>query len=114
MALLEKIHRIEKELDNPSEFLDDRKCLVMDAYNVFLVQENKTINLCDYYEKSNLVDPMFSGCYILPNEMSTIWEIYERLLVNEIKRLLVKSVVTQNDFDYESRLLISKYGIHTL
>ena len=25
---------------------------------MFLVQENKTVNLCDYYEKSNLVDPM--------------------------------------------------------
>lgn len=113
MALLEKIYRIEKELDNPSEFLDDRKCLVMDAYNVFLVEEKKTINLCDYYEKSNLVDPMFSGCYILPNEMLTIREIYERLLVNEIKRLLVKFVVTQNDSDYETELFLSKYGIHT-
>ena len=50
----------------------------------------------------------------LPNEMLTIRESYERLLVNEIKRLLVKSVVTQNDFDYETRLLLSKYGIHTL
>ena len=81
---------------------------------IILPLQNKTINLCDYYEKSNLVDPMFSGCYILPNEMLTIREIYERLLFNEIKRLLVKFVVTQNDFDYETRLLLSKYGIHTL
>lgn len=113
MALLEKIYRIEKELDNPSEFLDDRKCLVMDAYNVFFVQENKIINLCDYYENSKLVDPSYSGCYIFPNELLTIREIYERLLVNEIKRLLVKFVVTQNDFDYETELFLSKYGIHT-
>lgn len=113
MRILEKINMIEKELHNSSEFLDNRKCLVMDAYNAYLVQENKIINLCDYYENSKLVDPSYSGCYIFPNELLTIREIYERLLVNEIKRLLVKLVVTQEELDYETDLLLSKYEIHT-
>ena len=106
-----KINLIEKEIVNPTEFLDDRKCLILDAYNAYILEEGLKINLCDFFEKSKVVDPNYSGCYIFPNELLTIREIYDRLLVNEIKRLLLKLVLESHQVDDDIKLLISKYKI---
>ena len=37
--VINKINLIQKELMNPSEFLDNRKCLILDSYNAYLLGE---------------------------------------------------------------------------
>ena len=106
-----KIDIIEKEIINPTEFLDERRCLILDGFNAYLLEERLKINLCDFFEKSRVVDPNYSGCYVLPNEILTIREIYDRLLVNEIKRLLLKLILEHYQLDDGIKLLISKYKI---
>ena len=111
--VINKINLIEKELMNPLEFLDNRKCLILDSYNAYLLGENKKINFCDIFENSRLADQSYSGCYVLPNELLTIREVYERLLVNEIKRMLLKKVIELEELDAETSNLVSKYEIYT-
>lgn len=110
---INKIYLIENELSKPTEFLDYRNCIILDAYNGYILDENKKVNFCDLFEKSRLADPSYSGCYVLPNEMMTIREVYERLLINEIKRMLLKRIIESKELDNETNLLVSKYEIHS-
>lgn len=111
MTYIEKIKLLKKELKNPNEkFINKEICLVMSAYKAYSIMGKRVVDLCELFDGS-IADASYGGCYVLPGEILSLEEIYKRLILNEIKRNIVKALIEFNFKDEEINKLAKKYKI---
>lgn len=99
-------NRIKAEIERIRNDVDpnlDRKCIGLNNVTVVFFDTRKQYNLSgDQFEerlyfaqKGSCFDPYYSGCYIVPGEVTTLRAIHIRALECRLKEKLVS-----NYFDY--------------
>ena len=85
--------RIEEELEELKHAdVENEKCLVIDAANVYLLDSKMRLSLTDYFTEKwpkSTFRPMWSMCFTTPGEITTIKEIHVHCLECWMKYIIV-------------------------
>ncbi|MDY4083214.1 MAG: hypothetical protein SOY25_03015 [Eubacteriales bacterium] len=85
--------RIEEELEELKHAnVENEKCLVIDAANVYLLDSKTKLSLTDYFTEKwpkSTFRPMWSMCFTTPGEITTIKEIHVHCLECWMKYIIV-------------------------
>jgi hypothetical protein len=71
-----------------------------------LLERTEEIDLCVFFDGC-AADATYAGCYICPGETLKIKDIHKRLILNEIKRLIVCELV-KSKFKEDELIKIAK------
>ena len=111
MKLNEKIQKLENELAiNSEKFASEEECLVINPYRVYSLEREEEIDLCVFFDGC-VADATYAGCYICPGEILKIKDIHTRLILNEIKRLIVSELIKSKFKDDELIKIAKIYKI---
>ena len=97
--------RIEEELEQLKQSdVENEKCLVIDAANVYLLDSKMKLSLADYFMEKwpqSIFNPMWSMCYRTPGEITTIKDIHVHCLECWMKYIIVYKFLGRKELSDE-------------
>ena len=90
---MQDLIKIEKELEQLKQMdVENEKCLVIDAANVYLLDSKTKLSLTDYFTEKwpkSTFRPMWSMCFTTPGDITTIKDIHVHCLECWMKYVIV-------------------------
>ena len=97
--------RIEEELEQLKQSdVENEKCLVIDAANVYLLDSKMKLSLADYFTEKwpkSIFNPMWSMCFTTPGEITTIKDIHVHCLECWMKYIIVYKFLGRKELSDE-------------
>ena len=105
--------RIEEELEELKQAdVENEKCLVIDAANVYLLDSKMKLSLTDYFSekwRNSVFRPMWSMCFTTPGEITTLKQIHVHCLECWMKYIIVYKSLGRNGLPDECMDFARRY-----